>query len=255
MKTKHLFFVGMLFVANLFNACSNEGEELLVGSEGNNKLSAAYDALLADDKPYISPGMQMLIDKLDTATVVLPIEELIPNIETILAEDTMSVKQSAATRTTASSGMFTGYSNKSFLFQNKQVSVTAYDSPLKSSLDLPWAISGTVYLTAIAVWYNVFLDEGVSYFEAEAEAGDFTGIAPNSLDEGTISNDTYFSLGFSCDEKYAGYSYRLTTYLLVISGSTSIYNGYVLPYKRGESYSMTIDWFCESLEWRYNYVP
>lgn len=252
MRHGFLFFASMLLWAGFFVGCSNNKEELF-GVEDSNEAEIAYNTLLIDDEPYISPGMQALINKLDTSDVALPLEELMPGMEALFLNDTTSVEQNVATRAT-STGMFTGYTNKKFLFQNKQVSLTAYNSLFKESLDCSFTTSGTVYLSAIAVWYNIYFDDPVSYFEAEAEIGDFTGIEPDSFNADNICNDTYFNRGFSCEEKYSGYSYRLTTYLIVMSTSTSFYDGYVLPYKKNSTYLHIIDWYCESLQWSYFYV-
>lgn len=251
MKTKFLVYASVFLIAILFTACSNDSEEYFSESvTGNQLVSESLQSI--EEEPYISPGMQALIDRLDTATVPLPIEKLIPGIGVLLVEDTTSLKQNIVTRS-ASSVVVKGYNSKKFLFQNKMVTLNAYDSPFKSSLNCTWTVNATYYMSAIAIWKNIQFENAVSYFSAEANDGDFTGIAPDSFNTDEISNDTYFTLGFSSEEKYAGYDYRLTTYIIVLSTSSSFYGGYLFPYhgKYSDKYDMSIDGYCESLEWRY----
>lgn len=252
MKTKHLFFVGMMFVTNLFNACSYEGEELLAGSERNNQLPAAYSALLVDVKPYVSPGMQKLIDKLDAVTTILPLEELIPGIETLFVEDTLSVNHNAVTRAVTAT-VANGYNDRAFLFRNRPVSLSTTSSAFKESLNLgDFADYTNIYLSAIAVCQYVYFDTPISTFRASTKEGDFIGVNPDKFDVDEISNNTYFTLGYSTEEVAPGELYYLTTYIFIISGGTDIYQGYLLPFKKsGYSYTMGYDYYCESMQWRY----
>lgn len=252
MKKNYLLFVNVALAAISFSSCSNESSCVLMEKDStiNSQLSVDYSALLANRKPYISSGMQALINKLDTVTTVLPIEELMPGIETLFFKDTISVNRGEVTRT-VSSEVLTGYYSKSFLFRNKAVSITNSNSSFKESLNCTLNMSGTVYLSAIAVCQYAIYAEPISLFRKAPQESDMIGIDPDSFNPDGITNDTYFSLGYSVEELSPGEFYYLTTYIFVISDSNDIYLGYLLPYiSAAYTYQFRMDYYCESLQWR-----
>lgn len=240
-----------------FNACSND-EEQISSEETNSKeeLLEKYHDLLANTKPYISEGMQALIDRLDTATVAVPIEELLPNVEELFEEGALAIEPQEALTRSVSLIVDTGCDNKEFLFENKAVTISDTNSSFKASLNYGSTISGNLYLSALAVTKTIaFYEEPISLFYASTRSGDRIGVKPSSIDINSVNNDTSCKLGYSVDEISAGELYTLTTYLFVLSDAKDKSQGIILPYVSDSYiYETLMEYYCETLEWTYYIV-
>ncbi len=202
MKTKKLLFASALFMS-LFVSCTNEIE---------NQTNDDYSEIPIDIEPYISSGMQELINKLDTAQTALNIEEIMPSLDKILKQDSLTGKVVSRDGSAEGSLIATGYSSTTNLFSGKSITITSDNSAFRESLDF---ISGnaessrTYYLSCTAVCYYLYFTENTEFIVATKD-GDFIGINPDKFDS-NITNDSQFERGYHCEEKKANRLYYLTT--------------------------------------------
>lgn len=157
MKKLVLSLIVFLFFSVL-NSCSNNDENLLDSPES---------ASLEEIEPYISPKMAETIAFLDTCTSVVPIEQLFPMID-IPTEIIYQEENSLTIKTKAA--IFESYKGKTsqkILYEDKAVSISNLQIiNWKSVLGNQNIPSGTYYLTAIAVYYQLLDDRTItkSYF-------------------------------------------------------------------------------------------
>ena len=219
----------------------------------SDRLLVRYADKIANAKPYISSGMRELMNQLDTATVPVPIEEILPDVRGLFVSESTN---SGVSTKAIENDVATGYDNYYELFRNKSITVSKTLSTLKESLDASeiTGLSGTVYLSAFAVIKYMLFEDPVSTFHAATSSaeGDFIGVNPDRIDLDNVSDDTSCSKGYSVEVWAEGEAYCLTTYVFVMSTSTDIYGGFILPYhSRYNNYAYHFDSYCKHLEWRY----
>lgn len=247
MKTKVLLFINALFIL-FFTSCSN-ADRTAEQIENEN-----YSLLLAEAKPYISSGMQELINKLDTATTPPSFEEVIPFIERLLSKDSLISTSKTVTRTNVDGTTVTdGYSKITTLFNRKAVSISNSSSSLRESLGYsfklePSSSTEIVYLTCKAVCNYVYFSEVVAFSAAYAE-GDFMGINPEAFDT-NITDNSILEQGYFSEEKVAGRLYYLTTYIFeAYVSSTADIIKQILP-SNGVFYT-DMEMYGNRFQWRY----
>lgn len=246
MKVKVVFFLSMLFVLSLMS-CSNESEG------GQIIANEDYSQVLTEAQPYISSGMQELIERLDTVSFPLPIEEVVPFIENIVSKDSLSNSAGVITRTNIDGTTVTnGYSKETTLFYKKAVSISNSSSSLRESLGYNFILNSSsdsevVYLTCKALCNYVYFASNVSFFSAYA-SGDFMGINPEVFNA-DITNNSILEQGFYSEEKVAGRLYYLTTYIFEAYAYSDGVVIRILP-SNGVTYS-DLETYTGRLQWRY----
>lgn len=247
MKTKVLLFLSVWSLTSLMS-CSDV-------DKADGQVDSDYSQILAEAKPYISSGMQELINKLDTITAPIDIEEVIPFIDKILEKDSLTTSLKVTTRANVDGTTVTsGYSKTTTLFSKKAVTISNSDSPLRESLGYafklyPSSSTEIVYLTCKAICNYVYFSDVVSFFPAYAE-GDFMGITPEAFNT-DITNNSTFEQGYYSEEKVTGRLYYLTTYIFeayLTSDSTGLVNR-ILP--ANDMSISEIGQYCNRLQWRY----
>lgn len=165
MQKNYVFILFYLAIAVFSSSCSNDSVQ-----EG----SALSEEVI---RPYISPGMQSLINTLDTAQSAMPINELIPSFEKSLINDEKQKSNVSLTKTTEDDGttVSTGYTTKSVLFSDKQITFTdvSIKTQLIESLGItaensgPMLVNGqtiTVYMRCIALTKRLLFILVFSFF-------------------------------------------------------------------------------------------
>lgn len=193
-----------------FWGCSNdEGSQV-----SSNKVSNI------DESPYISSGMQEIINKLDTANEALPINQIIPGFEKALVRD-LQTKSSknltrSATQSTNGSSVVYGYNTDDIrLFSNKKVQLSeSVSSLLNESLGTStYLLSKTVYISCwVVTRYLPFSSKQAAVIGAH-NSDDDMGFNPDRFTS-NLSDTTSLPKGFHMDEKVSGSLYYLTTYIL-----------------------------------------
>lgn len=254
MKKIYCSLFGALLLLFFCCSCTDENDSLSGDTlNASDRLLVRYADKIANAKPYISSGMRELMNRLDTATVPVPIEEILPDVRGLFVSESTN---SGVSTKAIENDVATGYDNYYELFRNKSITVSKTLSTLKESLDASeiTGLSGTVYLSAFAVIKYMLFEDPVSTFHAATSSaeGDFIGVNPDRIDLDNISDDTSCSKGYSVEVWAEGEAYCLTTYVFVMSTSTDIYGGFILPYhSRYNNYAYHFDSYCKHLEWRY----
>lgn len=189
MKTIRKIFRSIVLLC-IFSSCSNHAQE-------KEEFFEDFSQILAESEPYISPKMKEIMHMFDTATVALPLEKVMPFINSL--QDTL-IDSNKITRVQEADGtsVVYGYSKKTTLFNRKQVKLSS-DSPLLSSLDYPSGESQTAYITCLAIDYYLYFSDYTEVYPSVKEY-DRIGVDPDKI-EGDISNDSYLVKGYYCDEK------------------------------------------------------
>ncbi len=229
-------------------SCSNGVED---AANTNN-----YSQINGEAEPYISSGMQELINRLDTATIALPAEEIMPFLNNLINQDSVNTAKEVLTRTTNTEGttVLTGYNKTATLFSKKKITITTNNSSLRNALSYMFHFSSnssseTVYITCKAISFYAYFSEQTTIFDAY-EDGDYMGLNPDTFDE-NITNDSYYDKGYHIEEKVAGRLYYLTTYIIGISdtATTDESSSFWLP-EHNNYLVNDIDSYCSRLEWR-----
>lgn len=184
MKNLFYLFSSLFLFAVITISCSNESGEELEGLPSTESID--------EIEPYISPKMAETIAFLDTCTSVVPIEQLLPVVDTRIDEISSGEGQLSARSTVSES--YTGKTSQKFLFTDKLVSISKLQITNWNSVygDV-YLTAGNYYLTAIAVYWQKIDDRQIykSYDigrKMGVDPDDDTAIGYNLQ---TIAPDTY----------------------------------------------------------------
>lgn len=221
---KNLFFLSLMF---LIVGCTNDSTP---------KQLSSVEKETENDAPYISPNMQELINKLDTANGALPVNKLIPGFENTLIKDLQVKQKTFSTRTTVESSgenistdadtiIVYGYDSYYNLFMNKKITLSqnAYNA-----LNMTLNIGNTdyvkdktvVYLSAWAVVRNISFASKQTDLEEASIKGDHLGYDPDKFPT-SIDTTSIINKGFKIEEEVPGIFYHFTTYVI---GACITYN-------------------------------
>jgi hypothetical protein len=247
MKKYFLFISSMMLI--LFASCSNGVEDAVNAND--------YSQIIEEAEPYISPGMQRLINKLDTATTTFSAEEVMPFLNELINQDSLKTSNASQTRAASIEGttVLTGYNKTTTLFSKKKIVITLNNSALRNSLNYIFKFSSnssseTVYITCKAVSFYVYFSDSTSIFENYTN-GDYMGLSPDGFAV-DITNDSSFDKGYHIEEKKEGRLYYLTTYIIGISdiATTNEDSSFWLP-EYNTLLENNINSYCSKLEWRF----
>lgn len=239
MKINYLW-IGLLS-ALFITSCSNE--EVKIESENySNGIVAA--------KPYISPGMQNIINILNTTNQdSIDICKLIPSLGATLIRDAINSTGGNTTLTrsgeTDGTTVFTGYENKSILFSTTITIPEGVSSSLGESLELEsYFIGKKLYMRCWAIT-NSFYFSSNTYVKKKYVSGDKIGYDPDLFDQ-NLTSDTYLPRGYHLEENLAGRLYSGTTYVFDFGLSTTFYSR-VAPNIAGP---IDLNGSIDGLQWR-----
>lgn len=213
MRTNYLW-IGLLS-ALFITSCSNDNEDIKSETDSSSIVEA---------KPYISPGMQNIINALSSGNQdSIDVFELIRSLSATLIRDAANLTTSNTSLTksgeTDGTTVFTGYGNKSLLFST---SITMESTTLAQSLELDdYFIGKKLYLRCWAITKSFYFSAN-TYVETEYVDGDLIGYDPDLFDT-NLTNNTYLPRGYHMDEKLAGRLYSGTTYVFDFGLDTTYY--------------------------------
>lgn len=222
---KFLFNIAFyLLVIFCVFSCSNDVE---------NVENQVQDEL-EDYEPYISAQMQEILAMIDTCTTPIPIQTLIPGINSIMGvatDEETSLSPKLTLRSSTGTTVATGYSYYSTLYSDVS---TYVDETWASNLNLTFQ-PGTYKVSCFSATYRV-RTYGAALYEAY-ELSDIMGMQADEISQ----------RGYSVDKKVENELYYLTTYIYAISGMVFpiIYTD-----TRTYSFQMVYD-FISNLQWRY----
>jgi hypothetical protein len=244
---KKLLFLSLIVLV-IMAGCTNEDTP---------KLSSYIENSTVSKTPYISLGMQELINTLDTAKEALPVNKLIPGFENTLIKNLQSKSSIVSTRATTQSdgyNVVTGYdiTGITTLFTDKKITLS---NDATSFLNESLAFSGlyllgkTVYMTGWAVKKTVNFSSDQSYVvnAYSKNHDDVMGFDPDKFPT-SIDTTTYISIGYKI-QKHTPRVFYFTTYIIGISvnaGSTEYTTMAPLNMSTTEWYEIF-----QNLTWRY----
>ncbi len=249
-KKEYLFIVGAWAAMGLLSGCTDDASSLADGDYHKDDTLIA-EAEEGDATPYITEGMQALIDRLQAADEAVSLDEILPGLEEV-GTDTMTDEE-ASLVAGATEDVLTGFDNYATLFRDVDITLSPTSSLFKSALGDDSQRAGAFKLAALVYWKYARFDN-INYLGNAAQGDDITGVSPGCFEGTSITNDTPLLRGYAVQTDYAGYAYTFYTYVFVIYYS-EIADGFVYPaYKGDNTYIFYFDWLTGSLQWRYKVI-
>lgn len=231
MKTfKFLFNITFyLLVIFCVFSCSNDVE---------NVEDQVQDEL-EDYEPYISAQMQEILTMIDTCTTPIPIQTLIPGINSIMGvvtEEETSLSPKLSLRSSTGTTVVTGSSFESVLYTNVS---TYVDETWITNMNFPLE-AGTYNATCYSATYRL-RTYGTGVYEAY-EATDIIGMNPDEMTQ----------RGYAIETKVENQLYYFTTYIFEISKpyvTSGLYP--LIPTDGGFIRFSLFEDFAYNMQWRY----
>jgi hypothetical protein len=222
---KNYFFTLLSLLGIFILSCSKNDVDELSENSVVNKIAVDY-------QPYISPSMQEILDMIDTCTTPIPIEKLIPYLNS--SNDLTSENELALSTKSSSIEVVTGYDDASTLYSNVETVIDATQS------DNFGISAGTYYVTCKAAYKGIIT--GGFYVSPKIYEDDIIGINPDNLTR----------RGYHVDEVNPADIYEFTTYIWGIAyGSSSEYIIMEwIPRSTGNEFRFASD-FLDQIQWRY----
>ncbi len=151
-------------------------------------------------EPYISPKLQSIINMTDTCKSSIPLDALLPNLNNLISNNTVSKKISS--RASGDVVSYKGYSTYKVLKLKSSVTITdqqSFNLGMTNKLTNPKG--GKYFVDVYVITLNV-INPGGSIIE-NINTDDIIGIKPDNEEE----------KGFKIEEISPNKYYRLTTYL------------------------------------------
>lgn len=240
---KKLFDRLLLLICSLlvFSSCSNDAVD-----QDNDNLS---NILSEEVKPYISPGMQSIINTCSSHQKdSVDVFELIPSLKETFFKEVLSISKEnmSLLKSGATDGInvFIGYTTKTFLFSTTITIPSNVVSSLGQSFQMgSYCGDKKLYLRCWAITKSFYFSSS-TLVDKVCISGDKIGYDPDFFNPNLTTN-TYLPRGYHMDEKLAGRYYIGTTYMFDYGVNPSSYLGIFPTFT-----SLDLDQSITALQWR-----